>query len=210
MKQLLIIAIISISAFACGKDDSSPDAPNGKPSVLIPLAVGNTWYYESYYVHSLTPTDTERYDSYIEKISRKEKIAGEDWYYITADYNNYAEFAPITNRSKGVYGYEVLDGYPFTLIYKYPTFVGDRPKDQYFDRETTSIDAKIKVAAGEFVCVKYEQHLVYEQYDDIGTISYYCPDVGLILISHIVEITGGGAFLDTTWSHSALTKYVLK
>ncbi|MGE5480239.1 MAG: hypothetical protein ACM3U1_07395 [Chloroflexota bacterium] len=204
MKKILVFVLTLAFAVACSKDHSSPlDLnPVDKTDVLIPLAVGNTWYYDTYFVSSSNPKDSIKIESSFATVPSKFKIGDEDWY-------NWSDgtdgWAPLTNRDDGLYFY-VGEEYPPLPFYKYPTKVGDKNAEGSSKWKTISVDAQISVPAGKFSCIQFEQF----NSGPLKSYDFYCPKVGLIQESHIVEITGKGAFLDTTWSHTVLTKYVLK
>jgi len=190
-KIFFILFFVFFIAFQCSREHITQQIDD-KSNVLLPLVVGNEWYYimedssisrhwiDSSYVIQYQDTDYELYD-------------------LMEDYGTW-------------YGKETLfydgEGLCFTLywnveidtplyFFKFPVEVGDSWKNVYSlfcwtnidNYKVSKLDAKIKVPAGTFKCYLYkierEKILCGGSQTNYNFEYYFKPRIGLIAVKRI-------------------------
>jgi hypothetical protein len=207
MPHRFIVVLLAVLVAGC--DSSSGPSTI---SVLVPLAIGNTWVYVE------TDFDSTgalvKTSEYIREITDTTIIEGELYYRF-----NTSAFA--TNRHDG---YWVTSGFsPAWRYVKYPALVGeitDRdtlrtaiigpdPNERVFS-ETILISTvtSVSVPAGTFIAYQYESIYVLESNDKpiIKDVLYMTPGVGEIKSEHYNYLEDGTAWLT---DRSELKSYTL-
>ncbi len=117
MLQFFTIFLLLAVVAGCSKSDDNQDQPPATPS-LIPLQIGNTWYYRE----TLQVADTlitER----MQKVVGDTSIRDEDWFVLSYD-NQHQTL--MNNRSDGLWLYQDWKSTMGTsiLYYRYPVPAG--------------------------------------------------------------------------------------
>ena len=168
MLGLIISNIITLLFMSCSKD-SLINSDYKQSNILVPLAIGNYWEYE-------TENKSKRTDS----ICEKKIIADQEVYFLETDYGSWKGKQALCNINNG-YLITLYWQISFTnpkYYFKYPVEVNDRwenisyiyvngiitTTDKY---RCIAKDKKIKVPAGTFRCYLYEiQRKTHYSLDD--------------------------------------------
>lgn len=195
--SILLSLIMMISIPACSKQKTTePDAGNHIHQI-IPLAIGNTWNYETsevLYACEEGELECQPYplnnelEHYITD-SLQVDYEGENFPIFVSEDEIYAfqKFA-IRNTADGLIEYGDIGGdqtidYDPKLIVKYPISVGETWFDQdgFYQKQYRCIsqNEEMTTPAGTFNCYVYE--LIDDQMEEGDFIKYYyAVDVGLI------------------------------
>jgi hypothetical protein len=141
-----------------------------KSDELIPLEIGNIWYYDyQRYNSDGSAGETNTFTLCV----LADSIINNDKYWVVESGNLW------TNRSDGVYSY-VENESPF-LMMKYPAIKGEYFGNAAVDSmQVVSVDSKVKTPAGEFSC--YEYHMPNPSYVGALTVIKAKPGVGIVQI----------------------------
>ncbi len=196
----LILGYISLTN--CG--DSSTNNTNDS-SVIIPLAVGNSWQYATYRFRSSNSDSIYNIDTVVNNIIREIILNNEKWFI-----GGHEEFA-LTNRKDGLWMIEEIgDGvFPVesaSLFFKYPTTVGDEwhwPSIKDTIR-TAGINELIVVPGGTFKCIDYQ--VKYSTPNNYRSL-LFAPNVGQIYDRLIAYVSTEKIPPDTVWRVFELIDY---
>lgn len=204
--KLKIFNLFIILVLFAGCGDSGTET-SGNDNEIIPLAIGNTWIYKVYNIHSSNKDSLLLSDTITMTITYKINIDGEDWYYI-----NESEKSLFTNRSSGLWILEFddttnIDVSKAMLYYKYPTVVGDRFPTDTAGAQTVSTSYKVVCGAGTFNCIRYvdiKEHI----FENNGY--FFKAGVGMVRQEVITHIDTNRVIPDTIWIRMDLESYSLK
>ncbi|MBU0982385.1 MAG: hypothetical protein KKA42_00830, partial [candidate division Zixibacteria bacterium] len=189
----LLLAGILLLTLLSACDDEPPTQSQPPANVIVPLAVGNTWWGTYTYYDSLGN----------EVFSRGTKTAVLDpavlrwqvWYGWEIDDGLHGPNELVRNFADGFYQYATDSlGMPAPIhILKYPADSGDT-----FNRDGRTVTVisthdTVTVPAGQFVCYVYESE---------GFTQYVQPNTGLVIVEILGEIAINNAM-------AARTVYVL-
>ena len=208
MKILKLILALSLffSLAACSDDDNSVSTPEKISKGIWPMAVGNTWAYETQYFDS----DLENKSTLIFCDSALQ-INGQSVYKLFSG----DDIIYLQNNTDGVYLGSDKPASDFFIEYKYPCSVGDtfskRGNQVLYTVE--SISDKITVPAGTFTCIKYVNYDKYEGATEAENEYYkrtewFCPGVGIIMIESADSTATTGSY--KPWRQMKLKHYVIK
>ena len=199
--QLLMVSELTKYTF---KNDALPK-PHDPAKSIIPLALGNTWTYQSEEIQADgTKKLLEDGDSgetikafFMNKQGASYYLSGEDfglWSNSTPRGNEDA----IIEISEESLKLELIDKptvyfqYPVKKGTKYDLHFGQQLDDEAFSTMTVAeLDVKITVPAGTFSCIKYEMR--EKSTGMLETVDYVSPGTGLIRNEYYVEgkVAGG-------------------
>ncbi len=153
---LFFTLLLITAAFACDKDSTGPD-----DSHILPLALGNSWTFSVYTIHT-DGTTTSVHTETTEIISST-VIEGETWYipqFIQGDDTLGGITTTFwTNRGNGLYEMKIPDHPEPYLLYKYPAQKGEAyslPFTTETIAQIKSIDTLVDVPYGNnFKCYHY-------------------------------------------------------
>lgn len=184
--QLVFVLLLFFPVFL---SSCSGDSDDSQLLYLVPLSIGNVWEYE-------LEDKSIRKDS----IESREVIENQHVYFLETDYDTWKELKAIYNTKQGYYEtkYFNIDLNDAMYYFKYPVEVGDTWQNTYlFDRgwtdeyEVISLNEKIEVPAGDFVCYLYK----VQREGDTKEINYYYfkPGIGLIAIKNVEADSNGNS-----------------
>jgi hypothetical protein len=208
--KLTVLSFIAAGIFGCKSNPSNPQAP--QTSVIMPLAIGNSWIYEttSYYPTGYASGIT--IDTTV--IQNTAPIGGETFDFIrNYEPPNLFSSTGYSNRADGLWLYYSGEAMmPYTILYvPYPA----EPNIPYtqtspFDYSVTLLnaDTAISVPKGNFHVLKYQRDYL----DGVSgnpvffDMLYYAVNIGLIYSeSYSLDSTGKLILISKT----ALRQYFL-
>ena len=182
--MLMILSLILLSA--CGDEEivTSRDT-----SVLLPLAVGNTWIYEQTRFDSLGTVLGVSMDTI--RIDRDTIINGETWYHRALGIH-YA------NRDDGVW---LNIQATSTIVYKYPMQVGEFTTNNVNDT-TWLIDSKspVSLLIGQFSAYQYQN-----KFKGFPFSTYMVPGIGWVIWENVQSVNNLTPYLSSRY---VLVKYI--
>jgi hypothetical protein len=185
--QFILLPLIVFVLIGCSEDDSNPTTP-AETKVLMPLAVGNYWIYDSYnYANGML----QRRD--LDTTIITATLTDDDgflWFM-------HAGWLPYRNSA---YGLEMAYG---GLRFKYPATLGDRiefPTSDPYAIEVINLDTLVTTPLGDFNCIRYS---FGELNSTSRTFDCYCPGVGLVRKDYFRPD-------DEPYSYSELIEYHLQ
>ncbi|MFH2054972.1 MAG: hypothetical protein ABIJ61_03350 [bacterium] len=165
--------VIAVALSCSNGTDSDNNDDNGESKKIVPLAVGNFWVYSNTgfdFVGAFEYTDTLQ-------ITGDTVVNGETWYKATYksasdEGNNFL----LTNRSDGLWQWQLYTGGSQELIAKFPAILTDAWAVAAGGSKTiVNLDTLVQSGPGFFRCIHYS----YE-YQAVASHEYYCPNVGLV------------------------------
>ena len=198
---LFLIIVLHLGWTGCDSDKST-DSHKIYPGDIIPLAIGNSWYYSILAVDSTNDTIFNKM-LYSYHIIGDTLINQELWYnlWLRVEQESDSLFAPFklwTNRDVGLWERNTKGDDPY-LLWKYPTFVGDTYLfSSEADSEITTTACVIGTSEILFMDKrKYEcVHYMFEIDSDTTyqRNTYLAPDIGLIK-----DVCYAFIYFPTTW-----------
>lgn len=189
--SLVILSILIIGVSCNSPLDIEDNIKKTKldSSVILPLSVGNIWYYKTTDRDDKGQINFTRFDTV--QILSKQIINSTNWYEewntLTPEFNDF-----LSNSDTGLVRKTVEDIYyldrrfPSQLNFIYDIPVGEIYLNDTLDRnrKVVSVSDEISVDAGNFTCYKYQDELLQ---DDIvifkpSEIAYYSKGIGLIKV----------------------------
>jgi hypothetical protein len=191
MRRVLAAAVILpaiLLNLSCGNsDDNLSLSTPGKPNVIFPLQVGNTWLYRR------TTYDMQGsaivVDTVLQRVGRDTLIQGERWYV----WETTTGLSMATARSDGYWTY--IGGVP-ALTFRYPPSVNDSYmlSDIGPMMRIRAVDTLIAVPYGTIPCIAYEQLSIPDQ--QRSRIDYCAANTGLVRTDEYVHTPSGVDSLD--------------
>jgi len=190
MKKLLIIFLISAFIISCSDSGNNPSEDN---SVLMPLKIGNTWEYKTYFYYNEIP-DTITYRMIVDSEFEYKGVK----YHKLKVINNRSNDSAISkelyiNKSDGLYILTIYDDADIFNRFKYPTYNGESftlPCSEKF--YTEDINYEYETPIGKFKCIKYVNIRYYEENEIERTYTFYSPNIGLIALEFYTSSFEGG------------------
>jgi hypothetical protein len=173
-KFILFFVVLLISLVSC-KEQATNTIDT---TYIIPLKVGNIWYYK-YFVYDSIGEVKNVYNDTI-AITKDSMINGKHIYYMreTLSANKLIYNRWLINQDDGTYSWRTHNGKDTFIIYlKYPAKIGDFFTHPNEMTVIDSIQTPYQVPAGSFDCYKYNY---LPDYGGELFFSYYSPGVGLI------------------------------
>lgn len=200
--------VVLLAIFVAGCDSTSGPSAS---SVLVPLAINNTWVYQ---VTDFDSTGAvSEISEYVRKLVDTTTIDGQLYYQL----DNLIGF--VTNRPDGHW---IFVGSPPGWRYaKYPAFVGeiierdtlrdfssDPVEDAFVETKLVSNSVSVTVPAGTFIAYQYESIyvLVANGKPIIKEVLYMTPGVGAVRTENHNYLENGTAWVT---SRSELKGYTL-
>jgi hypothetical protein len=207
LKTLCVAIIITIAVNVMSCDNSSIPVIDGKDTIadnsygLIPLRIGNKWYYSLYYYDTTgTQWPTIHVDSVV--VSRDSIIGHERWYKAIGlkgpDIDNWDWY---TNRTNGLWVLRkvVLNDPPIDtayqyLTFKYPTAKGESWGGIFGDStHVLSTNELVDTPLGRDTCIHYEDHY---QEASLGDMHYYIvPGNGWVMLEEFSTTNSGRLYV---------------
>jgi hypothetical protein len=179
MRFMLLASGLLLIIMGCSKNPASSSArPGPSGHDLFPMAIGNSWTYETTAYDSAGNVNGSSTATLT--MPRDTVVASETWFF-------YAFHGTIfwRTRADGVWRMPVVQGVADSpvLYYKYPTIVGDTVtiSDDGTTRQTMatlSLDSAAVTAAGAYRCVLYCQTAVSNNVLISQEYLYFAPGVG--------------------------------
>ncbi len=193
----IAIALVSMAGIAgCGESSPSGNDDPNNAKVLLPLAVGNQWRYETT-IYDSTGKSKKQTDT--TTIRRDTTIQGEKWFFFNNDTD-----PPTASRGDGVYYWDTKAN-AARIFLRYPGTVGssyERGSQRY---TLSSINTTVNVPAGSFTC--YQVVLTDQNSPGVtGTISI-APGIGTVKIEAVNARPDGSV---KGSARMELTSYTLK
>lgn len=200
--KYLIIVFIALFFISCDKSGTNPDNAS---TVLWPLAVGNTWTYYVYNVHSTAKDSILLPDTITLTVSEKYTLVGEEWYSLSPNGNKPEVI--FTNRKDGLWRCAIKDSGNIKnglaeLYYRYPTFLNEKYPTDTSGQLTASMNTSVNSPSGSFSCIKYINIKNRDEY-------FFRPGIGFIKSEHITHIDNTKPIPDTIWIRMLLASYKL-
>ncbi len=104
-KLVLFITAVFMVAFLSSCSDDTTTTPSTDNGTGMPLAVGNTWEYETYNTDANGNTTGSALDNYSLSIIGKGTIAGKEAFLLTDDSGESLDTTYIYTDENGIYGY---------------------------------------------------------------------------------------------------------
>jgi len=205
MKHKIIILSIVLLGLTLQKCDNNPAdskiVPNASPKMN--LTIGNMWVYDTF---TFNPTNNEtKQSNYTVRVVSDTVIDGERYSIIHSEM-----LEPLTTfrklaieKSEGYFEwikysrtYRIENRDTLVLLYKYPVTLNFQYEvypwySSAFNKviadttQVTSLNSKIKVPAGEFICNKYVSKNNYYEKDNLNNIHVF---QNTFLVTYVSEI----------------------
>ncbi|MGA2298607.1 MAG: hypothetical protein ABSG15_13760 [FCB group bacterium] len=185
MKKILFLSLFSLIILVSCKDNTTSPVSQ---TVIWPLAVGNYWVikisiYDSTGKSVFIQIDTMKVIS--DSIINSEKVYNIQLLHDTIfsfDYNY------LCNRADGLYNYfNINNSFVASLVLKYSGNAGDTYISDSSTIKIDSINAIVKVPAGNFECYKYSVEYFNGFYWEKGPI-YLSPGIGFIYEEYYIPL----------------------
>ena len=181
---LLCLAVTSIIS-SCKNESETTNTSTPAPSTIMPLRIGNQWTHRFTYYDSLGNVTSST--NITTSIVSDTVIENERWFF----WND----SVFTNRQDGLWYLRggLLAKYPANRndTYRYGTDTLHSPMVRVL-----SVDSLIVVPMGTFSCYVYEWTETTLHY--VSTVSFYCPNKGLIRKDQIFPaVFGHNSYLRT-------------